>query len=192
MGIGALYIRDHHSLKPMLCGGKQEHGLRPGTENVLGIVGFGAAASERKRDLHVLIEKLTLMRDRLERELLETVSNTIVNGCQTNRVCNTTNLRFDGVDGEALVALLDRAGIRCSQSSACTSGLPEPSYVLRALGLTDEEGHSSIRFSLSNDNSPDEIDIAIEKIQATVAQLRGLRADLQGEAIVTGEISHEI
>lgn len=131
-GVGALIVKDIATIGPLLKGGGQERGLRPGTENLLGIIGFGAAADERFDSFDSTLTYVAELRDRFESLLFHSIPAVIVNGSTIHRVGNSTNLRFPGLDGAAIVALLDREGVRCSQSSACTSQLPEPSYVLRA------------------------------------------------------------
>ena len=164
-GIGAIYCRDKYLLAPLLFGGFQEEGFRPGTENVPGIVGMGKAAEIRRKDLTELISRMKDLRDRFEAMVLDFVPGTSINGDLKSRVCNTTNILFGGVDGRKLVRELDKNGVRCSQSSACTNYETAPSYVLCAMGLTEEEAYSSIRFSFSVENTYEEIDSAVEIIR---------------------------
>ncbi len=171
-GIGAIYSRDKYLLAPILFGGFQEEGFRPGTENVPGIVGMGKAAEIRRKDLAELIAKMKDLRDRFEAMVLDFVPGTTVNGDVNNRVCNTTNILFGGIDGRKLVKELDQKGLRCSQSSACTNFEVAPSYVLCAMGLTEEEAYSSIRFSFSVENTNEEIDTAVEIIRELSDQLK--------------------
>ena len=114
------------------------------------------------------------LRDSLEREVLAGVPDVEVNGGGAPRLGNTSNLRFAGVDGQALLAALDRARVRCSQASACSSRRPEPSYVLRAMGLSEDEAFASLRFPVSVLNTADEINRAVKTIQAAVARLRSV------------------
>lgn len=171
-GVGVLYAEAPKTLTPLLFGGGQEEGIRPGTENMLGIIGLGRACELRNERFDEIQAQLTEMRDRLENIIQQELPDVFINGNTTSRVCNTTNIRFVGVDGELLVARLDQAGVYCSQSSACTSGIPEPSYVLRAMGLSEEEAYASIRFSVSVDNSLEEMEKAASII---VEQYRDLR-----------------
>ena len=171
-GIGALYLKNSDALDPMFHGGGQESGLRPGTENMPGIAGFGTAAQIRGAKLDEIIHYLSRIRDRFEQIVLRTIPDVYVNGCVINRVCNTTNIRFNGVDGQALVAQLDALGIQCSQSSACTAQIPEPSYVLRAMGLSVEDAFSSIRFSFSEQNTFEEIEKVVDVLTKRVSALR--------------------
>lgn len=171
-GTGAIYCKDKFVLAPMLFGGFQEEGFRPGTENVPGITGMGKAAEIRQKNLLELISKMKDLRDRFEAMVLDFVPGTKVNGDTKNRVCNTSNILFGGIDGRRLVKELDQNGVRCSQSSACTNFEVAPSYVLQAMGLTEEEAYSSIRFSFSVENTYEEIDSAIEILRTLTDKLK--------------------
>ena len=171
-GTGALYLRGSAELRGLLDGGDQESGLRAGTENVPGIAGMGCAAGIRAGSLVETITRLGRLRDLFESEIMDRCAGVSVNGGSATRVCNTTNLLFDGVDGQALVARLDQRGIRCSQSSACTNHRPEPSHVLRAMALTEEEAYASVRFSMSVLNSEEEVAAAAEAVAEVVARIR--------------------
>ena len=171
-GIGALYVRSSKELLPLLWGGSQEGGLRPGTENLPGIIGMGTAArlrSERLKDVQGLMVSL---RDRFEQSVIAQISDVEINGDPDMRVCNTTNLLFRDVDGQALVARLDQEGVRCSQSSACTNQRPEPSYVLQAMGLSESEAYASIRFSFSEFNTVEDVDETVAHLAQLCEQLR--------------------
>ena len=172
MGVGALHVGGGARLAGLLEGGKQEWGLRAGTENVPGIAGMGCAARLREESLDETITRLGSLRDRLEREIIDRCGGVTVNGDSRTRVCNTTNLLFHGVDGQALVARLDQRGIRCSQSSACTNQRPEPSHVLRAMGLSEEEAYASVRFSLSVLNSEEDAAAACAAVAEEVSRIR--------------------
>ena len=176
-GIGAIYARTPKSLHPILLGGPQEFGLRPGTENVPGIVGIGKAAEIRAKRLETVTKRVGELRDYFELSILRAIPNVEVNGDRNSRVHNATNLLFRGVEGQALVARLDQLGIRCSQSSACTNQIPEPSYVLRAMGLSYDEAFSSIRFSLSEYTTRQEIDYTVEQIKGLCSSLRDFSVD---------------
>ncbi len=171
-GVGAVAIHDRRKITPMLFGGNQEFGYRPGTENIIGIVGFGVAAATRKKTLTQAIKHMSTIRDVFEAKLNSLGVSIRINGFKIHRVCNTTNVMFPSLDGSALVALLDRQGIRCSQTSACTSNRPEPSHVLTAMGLTEEEAFSSVRFSFSSQNTLAEIDFAIKKLLLAIEKLK--------------------
>jgi cysteine desulfurase len=173
-GVGALYVRKGTQLEPMLYGGSHERSRRAGTENVPGIVGLGKAAElaraglERGDDL-----KMAAARDHLERELLE-IEATGLNGEGAPRVPNTTNIYFDGIEGEALVIALDLKGLAVSTGAACSSGAIEPSHVLTAMGLRSERARASIRFSLGKQNTSEDADFALCLVPETVARLRAL------------------
>jgi len=171
-GVGALYCLNPDRLSPVFYGGDQEAQKRPGTENLPGIAGFGLAAKLRSDRLVELQQYVGGLRDFFEKRVLAEIPEVVVNGDLNSRVCNTSNLRFCGLDGAALVAQLDACGIRCSQSSACTSQIPEPSHVLRAMGLSEEEAYSSIRFSFSQLNDIDEIEKSLDVLTKRVKALR--------------------
>ena len=160
-GCGALYAKDRLLLNPLLFGGFQEQGFRPGTENLPGIAGLGKACEIRNEGFSRLTGKMRELRDMFELALLESVPGTSVNGAGGKRICNTTNIHFEGVEGKKLVSLLDEAGIRCSQSSACTNFDVAPSYVLTAMGFPDEHAYSSIRFSFCPENTAEEVEAAV-------------------------------
>ena len=164
MGVGALVGPGLKHVSPLLYGGSQEAHLRAGTENVPGIVGLGRAVEIRSARVATVTQTTSALRDRLEAALIAGGLLAAVNGGTTSRLPNTTNLQFAAVDGEALTIRLDQQGVRCSQSSACTNQKPEPSYVLRAMGLTESQAYSSIRFGFSEMNTAAEVDIAVETI----------------------------
>ena len=171
-GAGAIYSRDKFMLAPIMFGGFQEEGFRPGTENLPGIVGLGKAAELRKKDLIKLISYMKELRDRFEAMVLDFIPGTRVNGDIKNRICNTTNIMFGGIDGRKLVRELDKVGVRCSQSSACTNFEVSPSYVLCSMGLSEKDAYSSIRFSFSVENTYEEIDRAVALIRNLCDELR--------------------
>jgi cysteine desulfurase len=177
-GVGALLVTDKMTPKPMLFGGAQENGMRAGTENIIGIAGLGAACASRHSNFHEKIYKMKALRDRFECMLGKQLANVEVVAKSAPRVCNTTNLRFKNTRGEALVAQLDLQDLCCSQSSACTSAKPEPSYVLRAMGMSEKEAYECIRFSVSELNTVEEIDTAIECVKETTTRLRSLMSPL--------------
>ena len=180
-GVGGLFVRPGVQLPPLIFGGGQELGRRPGTENLPGIAGAGAAASARNKMLTQAISALAQLRDSFEQSVFQQIPDVFVNGDRTNRVCNTTNLRFEGVDGEALIARLDQRGIRCSQSSACMNRRPEPSYVLRAMGLSELQAYASVRFSFSLLNSPEEAEVAVGILAEEVVKLRSFARTFTGD-----------
>jgi len=177
-GVGALYVRKGTQLEPMLYGGSHERSRRAGTENVPGIVGLGkaaelAVAGLERGDLRMDDRKMAAARDHLERELLE-IEATGLNGEGAPRVPNTTNIYFDGIEGEALVIALDLKGLAVSTGAACSSGAIEPSHVLLAMGLRPDRAKASIRFSLGKQNTAEDVDFALGLIPETVARLREL------------------
>ena len=173
-GVGALYVRSGSRIEPIFRGGQHERGLRPGTENVPGIVGMGKAAELARQHLAEGSARIAALRDRFECALCETIPGIRVNGDRAKRVCNTTNITVPGASGESLVIALDLQGIACSTGAACSSGAIEPSHVLLAIGLSDEDARSSIRFSLGRTTTASEIDRAITAIPAVVERLRAL------------------
>jgi len=170
-GVGALYIREGVKIKPIFGGGGHERGLRSGTENVPGIVGLGKAAEIARENLSADIEKMGKLRDRLI-DGLSVLPRAFLNGDRNQRLPNNVNYRFLGVEGEALITLLDEAGICASTGSACSSKKLRASHVLTALGLADWEAHGSLRLTLSRFTTKDEIDYALEQIPQAVNTLR--------------------
>lgn len=174
-GIGALYVRKGTPLRPLLRGGRHERSRRAGTENVPGIVGLGTAAQIAKEAFDRGDDKkLAAMRDRLEQGILAQVDDAAVNGEGARRVPNTSNIRFDGIEGESLVIALDLKGLAVSTGAACSSGAIEPSHVLVAMGLRPDQAHASIRFSLGKQTTDEDIDLALSLVPETVARLREL------------------
>ena len=164
-GAAALYSKDRLLVNPVLFGGFQEEGFRPGTENLPGIAGLGTACEIRHASFEEAVGKMKNLRDQFEETIIESIPETSINGGSAERVCNTANIHFGETDGRKLVSLLDEAGIRCSQSSACTNFDVTPSYVLTAMGLSEQHAYSSIRFSFCPENSFEEIQRATEIIR---------------------------
>jgi cysteine desulfurase len=171
-GAGALYVRRGTRLAPISFGGHHERDRRPGTENVPGIAAFGAAAELAGSRLKEEGERLSMLRDRLEAAVLHCVAGAGINGSRFNRTPNTSNLYFDGIDGEAMVIALDLRGFAVSTGAACSSGALSPSHVLKAIGLSDDRARASMRFSLGRANTAGQVDALIEAIGASVAHLR--------------------
>jgi cysteine desulfurase len=171
-GVGALYVRKGTRLAPIGFGGHHERDRRPGTENVPGAAAFGAAAELAAQTLLPDIERTTTLRDRLENYILDRVSGTGVNGSRWNRVPNTSNLYFDGIDGEAMVIALDLRGFAVSTGAACSSGAIAPSHVLTGIGLSRDRARSSMRFSLGRSNTVEQVDALAGAIVESVAHLR--------------------
>ena len=171
-GVGALWIRKGTRLAPISFGGHHERERRPGTENVPGAAAFGAAAELAARSLSSETERMTALRDRLEAAVLDRLPGTGINGSRWNRVPNTSNIYFDGIDGEALVIALDLRGFAVSTGAACSSGALTPSHVLTAIGLSADRARSSMRFSLGRSNDAAQVDALVEALSASVAHLR--------------------
>ena len=173
-GAGALWIKRGTRVGAILTGGKHERNRRAGTENVAAIAGLGVAAQLAARKLQADGARLAAMRDRLERSVLEQVPGTAVNGAREERVPNTTNISFEGVEAESLLIALDLDGIAVSTGSACSSGTLEPSHVLRAMGLPTHRTQNSIRISLGAGNTDQEVDFLLERLPGIVEKLRSL------------------
>ena len=185
-GVGALFVKKGSRLQPLFHGGRHERSRRAGTENVPGIVGLGEAARIAKDGLTSgVIEKLEAMRDRLQRGVLERIEDAQVNGDGAPRVPNTTNIRFDYIEGESLVIALDLKGMAVSTGAACSSGAIEPSHVLVAMGLHPGEARSSIRFSLGKQTTEQDIDFAISLVPETVTRLRELSPSYKKQTVRT-------
>ncbi len=173
-GIGALYVRKGVKFRPLIRGGHQERGRRGGTENVPGIIGLGAAAGLALAHLEEEGTRVKALRDRLEQGVLQQIPHTLLNGEPDNRLPNTANIAFEYLDGEAVLTHLNRAGIATSTGSACTSGSTEPSHVLRAMDLPATALHGAIRFSLSRENSAEDVDRALEALPDIITKLRDM------------------
>jgi cysteine desulfurase len=173
-GIGVLYVRRGTRYAPFLIGGHQEKGRRGGTENTSSIVGLGKACELAAQKMNVENTTVKQLRDKLEREILDRISRSRVNGDRVQRLPNTTNISFEFVEGEGILLLMDEQGICASSGSACTSGSLQPSHVLRAMGVPFTMAHGSIRFSLSIYNTEAEIDFVIEKLPPIIERLRSM------------------
>jgi cysteine desulfurase len=172
-GVGALYVNRKARFAPWIRG-SQENARRGGTQNVASVVGFGKAAELAKEHLDAEQIQVRAMRDRFEQAMLERVPGTAINGDRKNRLPNTSNLSFDGIESEAALILLDERGICCSAGSACSSGSVNPSHVLKAMGRSNEQARGSLRFSFGRFNSDDEVDTAIREVESAVAKLRSM------------------
>lgn len=183
-GIGVLYLRRGTRFRPLLRGGHQERGRRAGTENAAAIVGLGKAAEQALAHMGHEITVVKALRDRLEAGILAAVPYCFVTGDPDNRLPNTCNIAFEYIEGEAILLLLNKAGIAASSGSACTSGSLEPSHVMRAMDIPFTAAHGTVRFSLSRDTTLAEIDRVIAAVPPIVAQLRKLSPYWQGNAPV--------
>lgn len=172
-GVGALYVRKGLMPSCLIEGGAQERGRRAGTENIAGIVSMAAALKEAVGNIPENAEKLTAMRDRLIEGLSE-IPHSILNGAKTNRLPGNVNMCFEGIEGESLLLLLDAKGICASSGSACTSGSLDPSHVLLAIGRPHEIAHGSLRLTLSEENTPEEIEYIIKSVKEVAEYLRNM------------------
>jgi cysteine desulfurase len=173
-GIGALYVRRGTRLHPQSLGGRQERGIRGGTEPVAQIVALGAASEIARTQLSADAERLGKLRDRLEQSIAENIDDIEFNGDRENRLRNISNVSFRRIEGEGLLINLDMQGIAVSTGSACSSGSLEPSPVIRAIGREDELARGAIRFSLGRENTDADIDLLLEKLPTAVETLRKL------------------
>lgn len=171
-GVGALYIRKGTRLKPSIHGGGQERGLRSGTENLSGIVGFGTAAEIAKKEMPTESERLKKLRDKLIKGLLDVIPHSFLNGHPTKRLPNNAAVRYSFIEGESILLDLDLKGVAASSGSACTAKTLEPSHVLRAIGLKHEEAHGSLLFTLGKQNTEEEVDYVIRIMPDIVKRLR--------------------
>nr|WP_300002349.1 cysteine desulfurase NifS [Tissierella sp.] len=171
-GVGALYIRRGVQLDSLVTGGGQERNKRAGTENVPGIVGMGKAIELAYENLEEHNERLTKLRDRLMEKIEENIEEIKLNGHRTKRLANNVNFSFKYIEGESLLLSLDMVGIAGSSGSACTSGALDPSHVLLAIGLSHEIAHGSLRLSLGDFNTEEEIDYVVKELKTIVQRLR--------------------
>ncbi len=170
-GVGALFVRPGMGLPPLLFGGGQEGGRRAGTENVAGIVGMGAAAELAAAARPVEMPRVAALRDGFEAAVRARFPQARFHGDPAQRLPNTTNFALPGFDAQALLMALDRLGVACSIGSACSSGVPDASHVLRAMGVSDDEARSSLRFSFSRMNTPEEGTAAVEALTEAARRL---------------------
>ena len=171
-GVGALYLRKGSPAEPLIRGGHQELGIRAGTYNNQGILGFGLAAELAMRDLDSFAKRMLVLKDRLRKGISASVPDIRINGHPTEVLPNTLNVSFPGAEGEAILLSLDLEGIELSTGSACASGSLEPSHVLMATGVGPELAHGSIRFSLGRGTSEADVDYVLEKLSPIIKRLR--------------------
>ena len=167
-GVGALYIRDGIKITPLAHGGGHEKGLRSGTENVSGIVGFAKSVEIAKKEY---VEGMNQLKDRLIERILK-IPNVKLNGPKENRLCNNVNFSFNNIEGEAIGGYLENYGIFTSTGSACSSHSLKSSHVLKAIGLSPIQSNSSLRISISKYTTEEEIDYFLEKLSKIVEKLR--------------------
>ncbi len=180
-GVGALFVRQGTPLAALLHGGRHEKERRAGTESVPAIAAFGFAAQAAGREHDANNARFGALRDRLEQGILARLPHVFVNGLGAPRVSNTTNLRFEGIEGEAMVIGLDLQGFAVSSGAACSSGAVEPSHVLTAIGLSVAEARSSLRFSLGRSNTEGQVDLLIDAVAALAGRLRKLSPTYAGD-----------
>lgn len=184
-GVGIMYIRKGVKIRSFIHGGSQERGRRAGTYNVPGIAGLGTAAKLAMENMAKRAEKEKELRDYFVDRISAEIPYTVLNGHREDRLPNNINFCFRFVEGESVLIMLDQAGICASSGSACTSGAIDPSHVLRAIGLSDEMAHESLRLTLSYENTKEEIDTVVGELKRIVERLRGMspayKAFLDGE-----------
>jgi len=173
-GIGFLYIRKGVKIRSFVHGGAQERKRRAGTENVPGIVGYGVAAERAARTMAERTAKEIEVRDYLINRILTEIPNCRLNGDPVKRLPNNCNISFEFIEGESLLIMLDMKGICASSGSACTSGSLDPSHVLLAIGLPHEKAHGSLRLTLSEEITKEDVDFVVEQIKAIVDRLRSM------------------
>lgn len=173
-GVGFLYIRTGVKIRSFIHGGAQERKRRAGTENVAGIAGFGKAAQLAMATMEERASHERELRDYLMERIMEEIPYTRINGDRTNRLPNNANFAFQFIEGESLLIMLDSKGICGSSGSACTSGSLDPSHVLLAIGLPHEIAHGSLRLTMSEENTKEDMDFVVESIKEIVARLRDM------------------
>lgn len=171
-GIGALYIKKGIKLNPLIHGGAQERRRRAGTENVPGIVGIGVAAELATKELTTEVPRLTALRDKLIKGILDKVPYARLNGHPTDRLPGNANISFEFIEGESILLLLDYKNICASSGSACTSGSLDPSHVLLAIGLPHEKAHGSVRLSMGHFTTEEQVDYVIQELPPIIERLR--------------------
>ena len=191
-GVGALYIRKGIQIQPIQHGGSHERNMRAGTENVPSIVGMGKACEIAKRDMNNKLIYLTRLRDKIIREIIDKIPHVKLNGHFTQRVPGNVNFSFMYLEGESLLLNLDLKGIAVSSGSACSSGSLDPSHVLLAIGLTHEEAHGSLRITLGQGNTDDDVDYFLEVLPNIVARLRSMSPLYSNNSETTSKCSHVI
>ena len=177
-GIGALVVRDRTAVEAIIHGGGQQFGIRPGTENVPGIVALGKAVELAAAERTETARRLQGLRDELEQRVLQAVPDAVINAWQAERAPHVSNVSIPGTDSEALLMHFDLAGIACSSGSACSTGSVEPSHVLTAMGVPRELGVAALRFSFGKDNTAEDVDAVIAALPRIVEKVRSLSAVL--------------
>lgn len=173
-GVGAVIVRDRKAIAPLIRGGGQQGGLRPGTENVAGIAGLAEAVRLAVEELDQFRRTVGRLRDLLEQRVLEAIPDATVNGAGAPRAPHVSNISIPGTDSEAMLMHLDLAGIACSSGSACTTGSVEPSHVLKAMGVPYERAVAALRFSLGRQNTEADVEFLMARLPAIVERVRSL------------------
>ena len=171
-GMGALYVREGIEIKPLICGGHQENGIRAGTENVAGIVGMGKAIEIANFNIEKYSERLTSLREFFMIEIQRNIPFVKLNGHIYKRLPGNVNISIEGIDGGAAILLLAEKGIYCSSASACATGEKTPSHVLRAIGLPDDVAKSTLRITFGEENSFDDVRYIIKNMKEIVQRMR--------------------
>ena len=173
-----MIVRDRHAVEAIIHGGGQQFGLRPGTENVPGIIGLGRAVELAAHEQTEFAARVRALRDELERRLLDVFPDAVINGARAERAPHVANVSIPGTDSEALLMHLDLAGIACSSGSACSTGAVEPSHVLTAMGVPRELGVAALRFSFGKDSAAEDVEVVAGALPAIVDKVRALSAVL--------------
>lgn len=175
-GVGLLYKKRGSKIEPLVYGGGQEAGLRSGTENVAGIVGFAKAIELAQKDKEKESERLIKLRDYFIEEILKTLPKSQLNGSQKDRLPNNVNISIMGIEGEAMVLYLDAKGVACSTGSACTSDILEPSHVIKAIKTPDDYAHGSLRFTMGKKTTKADIDYLLKVLPEVINKLKSISA----------------
>jgi cysteine desulfurase len=173
-GIGVLYKKQKIKIDPLILGGGHERGLRSGTENVPGIIGLGKAAELAMAEMEEEEKRIRPLRDRLQKGIVETIPEILINGDTERKLYNTINVSIKAIEGESILAMLDGEGFALSSGSACSSKSLEPSHVLLALGLKHEDAHGSLRISLGKYNTENDADKLLETLPPVIQRLRSM------------------
>ena len=171
-GVGFLYVRNPKEMMPLIYGGGQEKGKRGGTENVAGIIGMGAAVEDSMRNMSARYNKEKNLRDYMVKRILGEIPNVSLYGHYTNRLPGNASFTFDGINGTSLVVIMDEEGVCISAGSACAASAEKPSHVISALGIPKEKAYGTIRITIGHENTRKEIDYTVEKLKASVKELR--------------------
>ena len=173
-GIGALYTKKGMPFCPLIRGGHQEQGRRAGTENTLGIIGFGKAIEMRKQEMGPEEKRLLKLKEVLKRGIEENIQDARLNGHPTDCLPGTINVSFDGAEGESILLYLDQKGVAVSTGSACASGSLDPSHVLLATGVSAERAHGSVRISMGRENTKNDVEYLLKVLPGVIKKIRSM------------------